>query len=85
MSVLYKLLIKKPNRAHAKRAGHNIEMRGESTLSNCFSDMGKHSGKRNQSYVDHPRYQSKPTCLIHGPGNSSDELKVLTDFSTKYA
>ena len=84
MNVLYKLLIK-TNREYSKRAGHSIQMRGEPTLSNCFSDMGKHSGKRKQRYVDHPRDQSKLTCLIHGPGNSSDERKVLNDFSTEYA
>ena len=27
---------------------------------------------------------SKLSCLIHGPGNSSDECKVLGEFGSKY-
>ena len=29
--------------------------------------------------------RSNPTCLIHDPGYSSDECKVLGDFRYKYA
>ena len=29
--------------------------------------------------------RSKQTCLIHGPGNSSDECKVLGDFGSRYS
>ena len=46
--------------------------------------MGQCTGKRKQSYVNHPRDRSKPTCLIYGHGNSSDECKLQTDFGTKY-
>ena len=40
--------------------------------------------KRRKRYVDYPKGKSKPTGLIHGPGNSSDECKVLGDFFSKY-
>ena len=40
--------------------------------------------KHNKRYVDHPRYQSKLTCIIHSPGNSSDECKVLNCSGSKY-
>ena len=36
-------------------------------------------------YVDYPKGNSKPTCLIHNPGHSSYECKVLGDFGSKYA
>ena len=36
-------------------------------------------------YEDHTKDNSKRTCLIHGPGNSSDECKVLGDLGTKYS
>ena len=35
--------------------------------------------------MDHLKGGTKPTCLIHGPSNSSDECKVLGGFSYKYA
>ena len=47
--------------------------------------MGKRSVKCKQRYVYLLRDQLKLTCLIHGPGNSPDEYKVLNDFGTKYA
>ena len=45
--------------------------------------MSKSAGKRRNIYVDPPKSESK-TCLIHGPGYSSDEWKVLGDFGSKY-
>ena len=36
-------------------------------------------------YVDYPKGNYKPTCLIHNPGHSSYECKVLGDFGSKYA
>ena len=47
--------------------------------------MSKSAGKYRKRYVDHPKDGSKPTCIIHGPGNSPDEFKVLGDFGSKYA
>ena len=59
-------------------------MRVESELSKTYVDMSKRAGKRKQGYVDHLRYRLKLTCIIHGPGNSSDECKVLNYFGSKY-
>ena len=36
-------------------------------------------------YGDYLKGKSKPICLIHGPGNSSDEYKVLVYSGSKYA
>ena len=47
--------------------------------------MSKSTDKRRKRYVDHPKDESKPTCIIHGPRNSSDECKVLGDFCSKYS
>ena len=46
--------------------------------------MGMRASKGKQIYIDHPRYRSKLTCLIHGPGHSSDECRVINYFDTKY-
>ena len=75
---------KKYTRADANRAGHSRQMRGESTSSKTYSEMIKISGKHKKRYVNHPRDKSKLTCLISGPGHSSDECKVLSDFGSKY-
>ena len=47
--------------------------------------MSESSGKLRKRYSDHPNDKSKPTYLIHGPWNSSDECKVLGYFGSKYA
>ena len=47
--------------------------------------MSERSVKRRKTYVDHPKDKTKPICLIHSPGNSSDKCKVLGDFGSKYA
>ena len=41
------------------------------------------SGKYRNIYVDYPKGNPK-TCLIHVPGNSSDECKVMGDFGYNY-
>ena len=46
--------------------------------------MGESAGKHRKQYVDHPLGESK-ICLIHGPGHSYDECKVLGDFCVKHA
>ena len=46
--------------------------------------MNKSYGNHRKIYVDYPKGNSKPTCLTHGPGHSSDECKVLGDFGFKY-
>ena len=45
--------------------------------------MSETSSKRRKRYVEYPKGESK-TCLIHGPGHSSDEFKFLVDFVSKY-
>ena len=47
--------------------------------------MSESAEKRRKRYLDHQKGKSKPTCLIHGPVNSSDKQKVLGDFGSKYA
>ena len=59
-------------------------MRGEPAQSKTHSDMIKHTGKWKQTYIDHQIDQLKLTCIIHGPGNSPDEFKVLNNVSSKY-
>ena len=59
-------------------------MRREAALSNTYSETSESSGKRRKRHVDHLRDRSKHTFLIHGPGHSSDECKVLVDFGSKY-
>ena len=46
--------------------------------------MIERAGKRRKIYVDNPKGKSKPTSIIHVPGNSLDEYKVLGDFFYKY-
>ena len=46
--------------------------------------MSESAGKRRKRNVDHLKGTPKPTCLIHAPGHSSDEYKVLGDFGSKY-
>ena len=58
---------------------------GESALSNTYSNMSESSDKRRKIYVDNPKGESKSTCLIHGPGHSSDKYKVLGNFGSKYS
>ena len=71
--------------ADAKRAGNTRLNRGESALSNTYSEMSESDGKCRKIYVDYPKGKSKPTCLIHVSRHSLDKYKVLGDFSSKYA
>ena len=59
-------------------------MREEAASYNNYSQASEIYGKRKKRYVDHPKDWSKLTCIIHGPGNLSDECKVLGDFVNKY-
>ena len=54
-------------------------------MSTNYYDMSERSGKCRKRYVDHTKDRSKLTCLIHGPGNSSYECKVLGDFGSEYS
>ena len=46
--------------------------------------MGDSAGKRRKRYVYRPSGELK-VCLIHSPGHSSYECKILGDFGAKYA
>ena len=59
-------------------------MRRGVASSTTYSEMSESAGKYIKRYVDHPKDRSKLTCIIHGPGNSSDECKMLGDFGYKY-
>ena len=47
--------------------------------------MSESAGRLRKSYVDHPKDRSKLICIIHGPGNSSEECKVLGNFGSNYS
>ena len=59
-------------------------MRGLSTLSKTYSDMGKWTGNCKQRYVDRPRYRSGLTCTINGNGHSSEQCKVLNEVGIRH-
>ena len=54
-------------------------------MSNNYSETSESYGKCRKRYIDYPKGKSKPTCLIHVPGSSLDECKILGDFGSKYA
>ena len=62
---------KKPTREDANRAGHSRNRRGESASLWNRPEKGESYGKCRTLHVDSPTGKSK-TCLIHGPGNSSE-------------
>ena len=45
--------------------------------------MSESAEKRRKIYAEYLKYNSKPTCIIHGPGHSLYEFKVLGDFGYK--
>ena len=58
---------------------------GESASSNTYSEMSKSAKKHIKSYVDHLEDRLTLNFLIHVPGHSSDECKVLGGFGSKYS
>ena len=75
---------KKPNRADTKCDGNIRNNRGEFALSKTHPVTGESSGKHQKQYVDISKSESK-TCLIHGPGHSSNKCKILGDSGTNYS
>ena len=61
-----------------------MKTRGEAALSTNYSEMSESAGKHRNSFVDDLKDGSKLSCLIHVPGHSSDECKILGDFGYKY-
>ena len=59
-------------------------MRKESASSTTYSEISDISVNCRKRYVDHLKYISKLICLIHDPGHSSYECKLLGDFVYKY-
>ena len=74
---------KKPTREDSNRAGHRRHKRGEAALSWTCPKECESTGEIIKRHVDSPVGKSKK-CLIHSPGHSSEECKVLGDFGTKY-
>ena len=74
---------KNPISADATSAGHSRQKRRESALSHTYSKISESVGKRRKRYVYICKGKLK-TSLIHSPAHSSDEFKVLGDFSSKY-
>ena len=74
---------KRPTMEDTNRAGHSRQKRGEPASSWNRPEKGESSEKRRKRHVDSPMGKSK-ICLIHGPGNYSEEYKVLGNFGTKY-
>ena len=75
---------KKTIRADTNCADHSRQKRGESTLSWNRPEKGEIADKRRKRHVDSPTGKSK-ICLIHGPGHSTEECKILGDLGTNYA
>ena len=76
---------KNSTRTDSNRADHSRKIREEATSSNTYSNMSNIAYKRRKMYVDHPKDRSKPTCIVNGPVNSSDECKILGDYGYKYS
>ena len=85
---IYEGLVEPPYKKHtwadANFSGHSRHKRGEAASSWNLPKKGESAGKRRKRHVDSPMGKSK-ICLIRGPGNSSEEFKVLGYFGTKYA
>ena len=84
MKVYQNLPIKKSTREDSTRDGHSRKKIGEASQSHTYSKISESVGKRRKRYVYICKVKLK-TSLIHSPAHSSDEFKVLGDFSSKYA
>ena len=74
---------KKTTRVDVNCAGLSRKMRGDVASSTTYSKKNESSYKHRKRYVHHNKDRSQLSCLIHGPGNSSDECKVLIFFVSK--
>ena len=77
---------KTPTRAESNRGSHVRKRKGWETASPTNPKKGR-TGKRKNIYRPSERcaHRSKNICLLHGPGHSSEECKVLKVYSEKYA
>ena len=74
----------KQTRSDSNRAGHGRHKIVEAASSWTRPEKGENAGKRRKRHVYSPTGKSK-TCMIHGPGHSSEECKVLGDCGDKYS
>ena len=85
---IYKIIVEPSYKTHiqtdANRAGHSRQNRGEVASPWTCPEKGESAGKHRKQHVESPTGKSK-NCLIHDPGNYSEECKVLRDFGTTYA
>ena len=54
-------------------------------MSKTYSGTSESSDKRRKRYVYHLKGKYKPTCLILGPGHSSDKYNVLGELGSNYS
>ena len=77
---------KNPTRADSNRAIHGRKRNGGEAALPKTPKTGC-AGKRKTRNAGHPR--DRPTggkpCLLHGTGHSTEECKVLKDYSAKYS
>ena len=59
-------------------------MRREAASLNNYFEMSESIRKHRKRYEDNQNNRFKNTYLIHVPGNSSDEFKVLRNFGSRY-
>ena len=81
----YRTFLKKATEAYSNCGCIRRKNRGETSSSTTYSDTSDSVRKRRERYVDHTKYTSKPTCLINGPGHSSDECRFFREFSSNYS
>ena len=73
---------KNTQRAEANRDSSGRKEKGGASASPSKPDQ-VHSGKRKRSNTGHPSNEptgANKTCLIHGPGHSSEECKILQEY-----
>ena len=78
---------KTPTRADAKRGGDVSKYKGGESASPTNPKKGRAS-KRKTKNAGRPSDAptgAKKTCMLNGPGHSSEECKVLNIYSKKYA
>ena len=76
-----------PTRAYAKDGGHVSKLKGGEDALPTNPKKGR-SGKRKTKNAGHPSDAltgDKKTCMLHGPGHSSEQCKVINIYSKKYA
>ena len=77
---------KTPIRADSNRASHGRKLKVVEAASTTNPKKG-HAGKRKTKIavylIDQPT--GGKTCLLHGPGYSMEDCKLLKKYSSKYA